>query len=214
TTAASAVKAPAGDAAKPDAPKEAAKDEPAKAVDDGAEAKDEPDADDEVEAADETVASPPSSDDDPPEPVAGLPGSGTIAFVPGEPMPPPPEHVTVAEADDPPEVAKALRDREVRAVDLFLVAPERPGTLRFDSAVDHCRELEVAGLTGWRVPSIGELNAIATARMLGKAIYWSATPGDTFGDMMLVLNTKKDRITVVTKGWDGAKIVCIRLRQP
>ncbi|MEX1364014.1 MAG: hypothetical protein AB1Z98_12865 [Nannocystaceae bacterium] len=149
-----------------------------------------------------------------PEPVAGLPAAGVLAFVPGEPPPPVPERSEPAASDDPPEVAKALRDREVRAVDLFLVAPERSGTLSFDRAVSYCAELDVVGLTGWRVPSIGELNAVATANMLGRAVYWSATTGDTFGDVMLVLNTSKDRISVVTKGWDGAKIVCIRLRQP
>lgn len=196
-----------------------------------AEPKDEPKAaenEDEPEAADgakaeepsEPSAEPAAKKDEPaakkdePPPVAGIEMAGAVAFVPGEPPPQPPERVDISASDDPPDVAKALRDREVRAIDLFLVAPERGGTLRYSAAVDYCRELDVAGLTGWRVPSIGEINAVATARMLGKAVYWSATPGDTFGDVMLVLNTKKDRISIVTKNWDGAKIVCIRLRQP
>ena len=111
-------------------------------------------------------------------------------------------------------MVEALKNREVRAIDIFLVAPERKGTLAYEAAVDYCNGLEVASLTGWRVPTIGELNSVATARMLGKAIYWSSTLGDAFGDLMLVLNTKKDRISVVTKGWDGAKINCIRPRRP
>lgn len=122
---------------------------------------------------------------------------------------------TLDPGDDPPEVVAALRAREVRALDLFLVAPERKGNLAYEQAVAYCGELEVAGLTDWRVPLIGELNAVAGAKMLGKAVYWSATPGDSFGDEMLVVNTKKgNSISVVTKGWDGAKIVCIRPRQP
>lgn len=116
--------------------------------------------------------------------------------------------------EDPPEVIEALKNREIRALDIFLVAPERKGTLTYEAGVDYCNGLEVAGLGQWRVPTIGELNSVATARMLGKAIYWSATLGDAFGDLMLVLNTKKDRISVVTKGFDGGKIVCIRPRRP
>ena len=122
--------------------------------------------------------------------------------------------MTLSEDEDPPAVTRALLDREVRAIDLFLVSPSRPGTLIYEHAIDYCRELTVAELSGWRVPAIGELNAISKAGMLERDIYWSATPADTFGDTMLVLNAKKDRISVVAKGWDGAKIVCLRLRQP
>lgn len=108
----------------------------------------------------------------------------------------------------------ALQAREVRALDVYLVAPERKGTLIFDQAVTYCGELEIAGLGGWRVPAIGELNSVASAKMLGKAVYWSVTAGDSFGDLRLVLNAKKGTtISAVSKGWDGAKIVCVRLRQ-
>lgn len=130
---------------------------------------------------------------------------------PGDPLP----SRSFAPQDDPPEVVAALRSREVRALDVFLVAPERKGTLTYDQAVTYCQTLEVAKLTGWRVPSIGELNSMASAKMLGKAIFWSMTPGDSFGDLRLVLGAKKAiTIVAVPKGWDGAKIVCIRPRQP
>jgi hypothetical protein len=120
-----------------------------------------------------------------------------------------------APEDDPPDVVAALRSREVRAIDVWLVAPERKGTLTFDQAAGYCKELEVAGLGGWRVPAIGELNAVASAKMLSKAIFWSSTAGDSFGDLRLVLGTKKSTtIVAVSKSWDGAKIVCIRPRQP
>ena len=125
-----------------------------------------------------------------------------------------PATAAVGADEDPPEVVEALENREIRALDIFLVAPERKGTLTYEAGVDYCNELEVAGLGQWRVPTIGELNSVATARMLGKSIYWSATLGDAFGDLMLVLNTKKDRISVVTKGFDGGKVVCIRPRRP
>ncbi|MCH9681254.1 MAG: hypothetical protein K0V04_07470 [Deltaproteobacteria bacterium] len=122
---------------------------------------------------------------------------------------------TLSPDEDPPEVVEALKSRDVRALDVFLVAPERKGTLNFEAALEYCDALEVAGLSGWRAPAIGELHSIATAKMLGKAVFWSVTPGDTFGDLMLVLNSaKKNRISVVTAGWDGARIVCIRPRQP
>lgn len=131
----------------------------------------------------------------------------------GDPPPPLPSRDFSA-ANDPPEVQQALRDREVRALDVFLVAPERPGTLSFERAERYCDELEVASLSGWRVPSIGEINAVGMADMLGRSIFWSATAGDTFGDFRLVLNTKKKRVSIVESTWDGAKIVCVRLRQP
>ena len=146
-----------------------------------------------------------------PDPDAAPEPRWAAAADPGDALP----ARTFAPEDDPPEVIAALKSREVRAIDVFLVAPERKGTLTYEQAVGYCSTLEIAGLRDWRVPAIGELNAAATAKMLGKAIYWSMTPGDSFGDLRLVLGTKKSTtIVAVPKSWDGAKIVCIRPRQP
>lgn len=207
--AASATATPAAKDAAAEAKADAAKADAAKAdaakAEGGAEAEGEPAGDAAEPSGDpaaEAEADPGPDDDDPPTAAAADPGD-----------PPPLPARTFDPEDDPPEVVEALRNREVRAIDVFVVAPERKGTLTFDQAVEHCRELEVAGLRGWRVPTIGELNSVASAKMLGKSIYWSSTPGDSFGDLMLVLNAKKDSISVVTRGWDGARIVCIRPRQ-
>ncbi|MCX4245038.1 hypothetical protein [Paraliomyxa miuraensis] len=166
--------------------------------------------------ADVEIGDPPAGDE--PGHTGDGPGDGPsdgpsplAVIAPGDPPIP---ARTFDPGDDPPEVAEALQAREVRALDVFLVAPERAGNLGFDRAVAYCSELEVAGLKSWRVPTIGELNAMANAKMLGKSIYWSSTPGDSFGDERLVINGKKNSISAVSKTWDGARIVCIRLRQP
>jgi hypothetical protein len=192
--------------AKPDAKAEAEAKPDAKADSD---AKAEPQADAKPEAP--ARAEPAAVEDPEPEPEPEPEPRPAAAADPGDALP----ARTFAPEDDPPEVVAALRAREVRAIDVFLVAPERKGTLVYEQAVGYCSALEIAGLGGWRVPAIGELNALAAAKMLGKAVFWSATAGDSFGDLRLVISTKKGTtISPVPKGWDGAKIVCIRLRQP
>ena len=70
----------------------------------------------------------------------------------------------------------------------------------------------MGGLRAWRLPSIGELNSLAGARLFKSGVFWSETLGDAFGDQRLVYNLKKQSMSAVTARWDGAQAVCIRER--
>lgn len=131
---------------------------------------------------------------------------------PAEPPPPPTEPVARG-AGDSAAVAEALRNREVRAFDLFIIAPEESEDMAHGSAMAFCEAMDIAGLSGWRMPKLGELNSIAGGGMVGKAIYWSDTLADAFGDTRLVFNGRKKRIGGVTVGFEDARVVCIRDRR-
>lgn len=114
--------------------------------------------------------------------------------------------------EDAPEIAAALKKREVRALDLLVIAPEAKKAMGFASASAYCGALEVAGITGWRLPEIGELISMSRAKFLRKGSLWSATKGDSYGDLRLVLVIKRERISPVPAKWDGGRVVCVRER--
>jgi hypothetical protein len=116
------------------------------------------------------------------------------------------------DAEDAPTIVAALRKREIRALDVFVVAPESRKPDDFRGAAGYCDKLEVAGISGWRLPEIGELVSMSRAKMLRKGSYWSVTKGDTFGDLRLVLVVKRERISPVPAGWDAGRILCVRER--
>ncbi|MBX7079694.1 MAG: DUF1566 domain-containing protein [Nannocystaceae bacterium] len=119
---------------------------------------------------------------------------------------------TLPDAEDAPTIVAALRKREIRALDVFVVAPESRKPDDFRGAAAYCDKLEVAGISGWRLPEIGELISMSRAKMLRKGSYWSVTKGDTFGDLRLVLVVKRERISPVPAGWDAGRILCVRER--
>ena len=118
-----------------------------------------------------------------------------------EEAPPEPELV---EAREPPDatvpgqletrVMAALRNREVRALDVLLVTKDDGPSLEYGDAEAYCRTLSVSGLDAWRLPEIGELASMTEAGMLGKGIYWSSTPGDTFGDSRFAWHGRLERV--------------------
>lgn len=131
---------------------------------------------------------------------------------PADPGPPPTDPVPAASADAP-AVAKAIRDREVRALDLFVVAPEESDAMAHDAAVSYCAGMNIAGLSDWRMPKLGELNSVVSAGLTGKSVYWSDTLGDAFGDTRIIVNGKKKRMGAAGVGYDGARVLCIRDRR-
>ncbi len=125
----------------------------------------------------------------------------------------PPDPAKIAATPGPGEkvIAAALRDREVRALDIFIVSDDgAEGS--FDSASRYCEDLEVAGIGGWKLPTAGELNSLGAAKLVSKGVYWSRTLGDMFGDTRLVLNASKDRLSAAPTSWTGATPICIRPR--
>jgi hypothetical protein len=91
-------------------------------------------------------------------------------------------------------VMVALRNRELRALDVLLVANEDGPALAYADAETYCRTFEVAGLLDWRLPEVGELVSMTEAGMVGAAIYWSKTPADTFGDSRLAWHGRLKRV--------------------
>lgn len=155
--------------------------------------------------------------DDGDDPIAAAapprePPIGEHYEAPPEP-PPPPDEPVASGAGDAPDVVAALRSREVRALDLFVVAPEDSDELSHAGAMAYCDAMRIAGLTGWRVPKLGELNSIVAAGMTGKGIYWSDTLGDAFGDTRIIVNAKRDRMGAASLGFEGARVLCIRDRR-
>lgn len=139
---------------------------------------------------------------------------------PGEPGEP--EDVTPP-SDDTKVVYEALRNREIRAFDTLLVAPiatkkyrrraRKPARMDYEEARSYCAALEVAGVTGWRLPSIGELGTLAEGHLLHKRnTYWSATEGDAFGEDRVVWNARKDRMGPAPGRWKGGQTLCVRTR--
>jgi len=145
-------------------------------------------------------------------------GDTTVAVAettsaPAETPPPVPvPTVPVPAVEDAPEVVAALREREVRALDLVVIAPEAKKATDFAGASAYCDALVVAELDGWRLPEIGELLSMARAKIVRKGSYWSATKGDTFGDQRLVLVIKRLVISSIGTGWKNGRIVCVRER--
>jgi len=116
--------------------------------------------------------------------------------------------------EDRAAIAQALEDREVRSWNAFLIAGDDAPSMTFGDAETFCKTLSAGDISGWRLPSVGELLSITGAKLLDrKGVFWSETPGDAFGDTRLVVNAKKGSTSAVTVGWDGARPVCVRVRE-
>jgi hypothetical protein len=165
----------------------------------------------------EQAAAVPAAEDNE-EPSAQEPAGADAAGAAGEPVPSEEQTSKRAlpkspAAEDAKAVLVALRTRKVRAMDVFLVTANDTDTITHADAAKHCANLEIAGLGGWRLPEIGELHSLGSAKMTQRGrIYWSATIGDAFGDKRLVFNAKTERIGPVSAGWGGARALCIRER--
>jgi hypothetical protein len=205
----------------PKAKAEDADDEEDEEEDDEADEDDEEEDEDEEEDAVKDPPPPPARAPDPepvappaatPPPPAPAPVAGRTA--PPEPddvVPPDPKEIAATPGPGEAAIAAALRDREVRALDIFIVSNDGDDS-SFADAEAYCAGLEVAGIDGWRLPTAGELNSLATAKLVRKGVYWSRTLGDIFGDTRLVLNASRERLSAVPTSWTGATPICLRPR--
>lgn len=108
--------------------------------------------------------------------------------------------------DGPTRIGHALRNRDVRSLDVLLVS-NTEGPLSWEAAKEHCGGLDLAGLGAWRLPEVGELMSLTGARMTASGYYWTSTPADTFGDAPLVWHARRSR--VVTRSRDNL-VLCVR----
>jgi hypothetical protein len=124
---------------------------------------------------------------------------------------------------DAEAVYRALRQRKVRALDLLLVAPEpvikrrrktRTRRMNFGDAVTYCEGLDIDGVQGWRLPTIGELNSLTKGRLLDDAKFWSATKADTFGQSRVVWNSRDAKMGPAPIPWKGGRVACVRPTVP
>lgn len=181
----------AGDGVEDAAAEDAAPAEPAAAEDEPADAEDAPEEFD-LEGAEKSLAHRSTVD---------------LALLDDSPLPP-------SAPEDRAAIAQALEEREIRSWNAFLLAGDDAPNLVFKDAELYCKTLSAGGISGWRLPSIGELLSLSAAKLLDrKGIFWSETPGDAFGDTRMVVNAKKGSTSAVTVGWDGARPICVRVRE-
>lgn len=135
------------------------------------------------------------------------------------------EIITEAEpaAGEAERVFGALAEQKIRALDILLLSPQaevqkrrysRPAKLSFDEAAQHCDDLVIDGVDGWRLPDVGELSSLTDANMLARSVYWSSTKGDSFGNKRVVWNAARRKMASVTTRWKGARTICVRVYEP
>jgi hypothetical protein len=112
---------------------------------------------------------------------------------------------TADSALDPEVLAAAIEAGDIRVLDLMLVAPVLAAT-NFDVAVSLCRTRDVRGITGFRLPTIKELQRLRKARMIrGSHTYWSGDPAKS-GERAVL----EDGVTRRVESTTQAKVVCVR----
>ncbi len=121
--------------------------------------------------------------------------------------------------DDAAQVYAALRSQSIRALDILLISPpaSRPrgrrtvaSKMNFESAREHCDNLEVEGVEGWRLPDIGEIQWLSKSNLIRTGIYWTATKADAFGDARVIWNPRSKRMRSSSQRWRGGRVVCVR----
>jgi hypothetical protein len=69
-------------------------------------------------------------------------------------------------------------------------------------------------VTGWRLPTIGELTSLDKAKRIDDHLFWSSTRADTYGTERLVWNSRKARNGPAPTRWKGGKVICVRFQRP
>ena len=149
-----------------------------------------------------------------PAPPAEPPTSSTASPAPTvDPEAPP---LPVASAD--PAHLQALEDA-VEAGKLYhyrevLIDPERSPRGDHPSAEAYCAERDAYGFSDWRLPQLAELSSVLGQRLVGNNMYWSATPGDLEGELVLAYDGYNRRVRSLEPGFKGAHAICVRAKPP
>jgi hypothetical protein len=109
-------------------------------------------------------------------------------------------------------IEQALAKRQIRALDILLVQRFPTRRSNYEAGRAYCEKLDIGGVTGWRMPTVGEINSITSAGLIKKDLYWTLNKGDTFGDEMLVWSAKRKRIRPHSRKYRGVRTACVRTR--
>lgn len=121
--------------------------------------------------------------------------------------------------DDAALVYAALRSQSIRALDILLVSPPASrkrgrrtvaAKMNFESAREHCENLDVEGVTRWRLPDIGEVQWLSKSNLIRNGIYWTSTKADAFGGERVIWNPRSKRMRSSSLRWRGGRVVCVR----
>ncbi|MCA9650724.1 MAG: hypothetical protein H6712_31220 [Myxococcales bacterium] len=160
------------------------------------------------------------------EPASGPPGRGepierspspTDALDAPEPEPtveqPPGDALAIGSEAEDEKITEAIRGRRIRALDLLLIDPKRLRRGTYDKALEHCASRGIDGVTGWRLPTVGEARVLTSNEIVPKDYYWTLTKGDTFGSQQLVWNGRRRKIQVSSPHSKKPRAICVRDRQ-
>ncbi len=130
-----------------------------------------------------------------------------------EPEPEPEIELDEAPSAETAQIDKALRRRKIRSLDILLFQPKKSRKrYRYEQAVAYCAGRNIQGISGWRLPAIGELSSLASSGMLRRDYYWSGTAADTFAQRRLVIKSNTRKIMSRATRWRGARAQCVRTR--
>jgi hypothetical protein len=109
------------------------------------------------------------------------------------------------------QLSAAVAEGRVQTSSLSLaVVADREGTF-WSEASTMCNELVVDGVSGWRLPSVGELRDLGRARVLPGAPYWSRSRGRD-PETAHVYNTRTRRSGTWLQGDPTGATVCVQPR--
>jgi len=141
---------------------------------------------------------------------------GTLPIAPADPAAtedalPSPSAAPVVPGDESTQVMEALREREIRALDVLLLTREEQGPMTWSAAQAYCTGLQIRGLGAWRLPTLGELASMTQSGMGGRQPCWSSAGADTFGDEHMVWWGKRNRAYPHP---GEAHVICVRSSSP
>lgn len=135
--------------------------------------------------------------------------TGEVPPVEIEERVPPPDRPPRAE-----ELAVAQEAGTVVALDEFLCSTLTPSALTYDLAERHCKELEVASVGGWKLPSEAQARALMKSKKIPEASIWLTAPDDAAGVRAPLFDLKARRGKVARRSQRAAQAVCVRSGPP
>ncbi len=120
---------------------------------------------------------------------------------------PPPPHTE----DDDDSLGAAIAAGRVHEAGELLVVLTGPSTVTWEEAATRCSRRKVAGLTRWRLATMGQLNALRRANVLTYGSFWSRSAVGT--DEVLVLDAASGRTNRWLKIEPTGRVVCVHARR-